>query len=200
MIRVVLFDFGGVLAAEGFREGLKAIARRHGRDPEPFFETGRDLVYSTGYATGNAGEAEYWEALRMATGISLPDEELREEILGRFILNPEMMNVVQELKREGYAVGILSDQTNWLEELDRKYRFLRHFDPVFNSFHLHKSKKDPTLFEEVSKAMGRNPEEVLFIDDSEEHVGRASSRGLKCIHFRGMEQFRRDLDRILDQG
>jgi hypothetical protein len=35
-IQAVLFDYGGVLAEEGFREGLKNIARWHGLDPEAF--------------------------------------------------------------------------------------------------------------------------------------------------------------------
>jgi hypothetical protein len=30
MIRAVVFDFGGVLAEEGFREGLKSITRKNG--------------------------------------------------------------------------------------------------------------------------------------------------------------------------
>ncbi len=34
VIKAVLFDFGGVLAEEGFREGLKSIGRKNGLDPE----------------------------------------------------------------------------------------------------------------------------------------------------------------------
>ena len=37
MIKTVIFDFGGVLAEEGFREGLLAIARENGLDPDAFF-------------------------------------------------------------------------------------------------------------------------------------------------------------------
>ncbi len=199
MIKVVLFDFGGVLAAEGFREGLKAIGRRHGLDPDCFFEAGRELVYSSGYTAGKVSEAEYWEALRKATGIKARDEDLREEVLNRFTPNPEMLVVVDELKKKGFAAGVLSDQTNWLEELDLRHGFLRHFDFVFNSFCLHKTKKDPSVFREVAGAMGRSPEEVLFIDDSAGHVERASTQGMKCIHYRNMGQFRRELSVMLRQ-
>lgn len=195
MIKVVLFDFGGVIAREGFREGLKAIARRHGLDQNHFFEIARDLVYSTGYVVGKAGEPLYWETLRKTAGISAPDEDLRQEILARFTLNPEIIAIADELKKQGFTVGILSDQTNWLEELDGKYRFLRHFDPVFNSFRLHKSKKDPSLFKDVAKTMGRIPKEILFIDDSAENVKRAASQGMKAIHYQDVEQFRRELEK-----
>jgi putative hydrolase of the HAD superfamily len=197
MINTVLFDFGGVIAREGFREGLKAIAGKYGLDPDRFFETARDLMYSTEYVVGKASEAVYWDALRKATGTIAPDEELREDILERFTLNPGMIEIVDELKRRNLTVGILSDQTNWLDELDGKYRFSSHFGTIFNSFYLHKSKKDPSLFREVAKAMGQNPEEILFIDDSAENAERAASQGMKAIHYQDMEQFRRELEKVL---
>lgn len=197
MIKAVLFDFGGVIAREGFREGLKEIARRHRLDPDRFFEIARALVYSTGYIVGKAGEADYWNSVRKATEIPASDEELRQVILNNFTLNPEMIEVANELRTHGLTLGILSDQTDWLEELDRKYRFFRHFDSIFNSFRLHKSKKDPSLFSDVAKAMGRVPGEVLFIDDSADNVERASCQGMKSVHYQDMEQFRRDLNKIL---
>jgi putative hydrolase of the HAD superfamily len=49
MIKVVFFDFGGVLAEEGFREGLLAIARHHGLDPQEFLKT-VDLTFNQGFA------------------------------------------------------------------------------------------------------------------------------------------------------
>ena len=47
-VDVIWFDFGGVLAEEGFREGLRAIAEGNGLEPEAFIETGFDLVYEGG--------------------------------------------------------------------------------------------------------------------------------------------------------
>jgi hypothetical protein len=36
MIRAVLLDFGGVIAEEGFQQGLYAIADKFGHDRESF--------------------------------------------------------------------------------------------------------------------------------------------------------------------
>jgi putative hydrolase of the HAD superfamily len=105
-----------------------------------------------------------------------------------------MIVIVDELKRRNLTVGILSDQTNWLDELDGKYRFSTHFGTIFNSFYLHKSKMDPSLFRDVAKAMGQNPEEILFIDDSAENVERAVSQGMKAIHYQDVGKFREQLE------
>ena len=196
MIKAILFDFGGVLAEEGFKNGLQAIARKQGFDPDLFFALARDLVYATGYVTGLADEKAYWKALKEAAGFETEDAPLRREILDRFILRPEMTDLAQELKKRGLVVGILSDQTDWLEELDQKHHFLRYFDPVFNSFRLHKGKNDPSLFLDVSKILGFDPEEILFIDDNPENLKRAASKKWRTILFRDPEQVRKDLEKF----
>ncbi|MRR38090.1 HAD family hydrolase, partial [bacterium] len=109
------------------------------------------------------------------------DEALRLEILNRFTLRPPMLDLVERLKSRGFTVGILSDQTNWLDELDDRFGFYCRFDYIFNSFHMGKSKNDPTHFDDVLRLLNRLGREVLFIDDNDGHVGRAVERGWKGI-------------------
>jgi putative hydrolase of the HAD superfamily len=45
MVRAIVFDFGGVISDEGFRNGLTAIARQNGFDPEVFFEKSKEMIY-----------------------------------------------------------------------------------------------------------------------------------------------------------
>ena len=40
VIKAVLFDFGGVIADEGFWKGLQAIGKENGLDPDDFFPDG----------------------------------------------------------------------------------------------------------------------------------------------------------------
>ncbi|HUL23695.1 MAG TPA: HAD family phosphatase [Thermodesulfobacteriota bacterium] len=198
MLRVVLFDFGGVLAEEGFREGLKAIAKRKGLDPEDFYKISADLVYQTGYITGGCDEHSYWNALRKKTGLKGDDREFREEILKRFKLRPEMTTVVRKLKSSGFIVAILSDQTNWLDELDQRTPFHHHFDYVFNSFHLKKTKRDPSIFRDVCDLLGVRPKEILFVDDNLENVKRATRQGLRAIHFKSAREFRTEINTFVE--
>jgi putative hydrolase of the HAD superfamily len=193
MIRAVLFDFGGVLAQEGFREGLKAIAKEKGLDPDDFYEISSDLVYRTGYITGGCDEHSYWNAVRKKTGVKGEDHEFREEILKRFELRPTMMAVAEKIKSSGLIVAILSDQTNWLDELDRRTPFHHHFDYVFNSYHLKKTKKDPSVFRDMCALLSVRPKEVFFVDDNLENAKRAVSQGLRAIHFRDAREFQMEV-------
>jgi putative hydrolase of the HAD superfamily len=192
-IDTVLFDFGGVLADEGFRYGLAAIGKICGLPEESVIQKGHDLAIETGYVTGRTREARWWDALRSEAGVRGTEEELRREILDRFTLRPWMLEQVHQLKRRGFTVGILSDQTNWLDELDTRFGFYGRFDFVFNSYHMGKSKVDPTHFDDVLKLLKREGQAVLFIDDNSGHVGRAASRGWKVVLYKNQDAFLREL-------
>ena len=197
MIKAIVFDFGGVLAEEGFKEGLRAIGKEKGLNPEDFYRIAGEMVYRVGYITGNSDEEAYWNAVRERTGVKGTDKELREEILRRFKLRPEIIKVVAKLKSLGFIVTILSDQTNWLDELNQRTPFYHHFDHIFNSFDLKKTKRDPSLFRDVCIQLGIQPEEVLFIDDNLENIERASNQGLRTIHFKDVSMFKKEIKRFV---
>ncbi|HSH13765.1 MAG TPA: HAD family phosphatase [Desulfurivibrionaceae bacterium] len=180
---VVLFDFGGVLAEEGFAAGLRAIALSQGLDPEEFFHQVERIIYDCGYVTGRNSEAGFWALVRRECGISGSDEELTGEIQRRFILRPGMLAKVRALHARSIRTGILSDQTDWLEQLDQRDHFLAAFDPVLNSYHLRRSKREPETFRQVTRLLGVEPGRILFVDDNAGHIGRAFALGLQVHHF-----------------
>jgi putative hydrolase of the HAD superfamily len=197
MIKTVVFDFGGVLAEEGFKEGLKVIGKKNGLDPDDFYAVAGELVYQTGYVTGMADESEFWNAVREKTGITGDDEALRSEILERFILRPDLLRYVEKLRSSGLIPAILSDQTNWLDEINQKTPFFHYFDYIFNSFKLKKGKRDPSVFTDICSTMGLQPKEVLFADDNIENIKRALGAGLNALHFTDIGSFQREVSTFL---
>ncbi len=197
MIKAVIFDFGGVLAEEGFREGLKAIAKKSHLDPKEFFRVAADLIYETGYVTGAVGETAYLDRLREETGIRESNDTIRDEILKRFILRRDVIRYVKELRAEGLVTAILSDQTDWLDELNRKNPFFHHFDHVYNSFRIGKGKRDPSVFGDVCLRMGLQPGETVFVDDNIDNVRRAATEGLNAVLYTGLREVKVEIKKYL---
>jgi len=195
-IQAILLDFGGVIAEEGFQQGLYAIADRFGLDQKRFFELANDAVYKSGYVTGTGSENDFWNEVRIHSGIIATDDELRQEILTRFIPRPWMLDVVDILRRQEKVVAILSDQTDWLDQLDARYHFFQYFDAVFNSFHLGKTKRDPAIFAEILSALEANGKETLFVDDNISHIDRATAAGLQTHHFTDRDRFMKKLKEL----
>ena len=194
-IDTLLFDYGGVIADEGFRDGLSAIARQQGLDPEELVRQAMDAVYDSGYVLGRGSEDDFWRLLKSRTGLSGEKSGLEAEIWSRFRLRPAMIAWVDRLRASGFRVALLSDQTDWLERLDRRDGFLAHFDRVFNSYHLGIGKRNPRIFRMVACRMGRRPEQILFVDDSPGNVQRAESVGMNALLFQDEETFAREMVR-----
>jgi len=192
-VSTVLFDYGGVLAEEGFREGLKQIARLNGIDEDIFYKTAEDAIHSSGYLTGRAPESVYWELLRKTTGIRGDDQSFRKEILSRFTLRAWMIDLVERIRDCGARVGILSDQTNWLEEINTRDDFFHRFDYIFNSYYMRKGKREPSHFDDVLQRVNTAASSVLFIDDNPGNCARAEQKGWKVIHYRSRDQFLEEL-------
>ena len=188
-IKTILLDFGGVIAEEGFQQGLYAIADRFGLDRKRFFQLANEAVYNSGYVTGTGSEKDYWNEVREHSGIIADDEELRQEILSRFIPRDWMLEIIRSLRQQGKVIAILSDQTDWLDQLDARYHFFQYFDAVFNSFHLGKTKRDPGIFAEILSVLKENGKETLFVDDNIGHIDRATAAGLQTHHFNDHDRF-----------
>lgn len=193
-VDVVLFDFGGVLADEGFVNGLAAIAENYGIDPDMFGKIGFNAVRGTGWVVGKGTEEDFWRVIREKTGISADDGEMRQEILSRFTLRPWIFEVIKELRLKGIKVGILSDQTEWLDQLNEQYDFFKWFDYVFSSYHMGKNKQDESHFDDVVNRMGIEPQRVLFVDDHNANCERARNRGMKTIRYDDPNMFVKELE------
>ena len=182
-LRALLFDFGGVIAEEGFRDGLYRIAGRQGLDREMVYRAGVDAVYSSGFCLGWGSEADFWAEMRRSFPLPEDDATMTREILARFVLRRGMVNTVRRYRAAGYVCGLLSDHTTWLDELDARDGFYKEFDRLYISYRLGKGKRDATLFDDVIKDLGHAPQQIAFTDDDPGHVQRANTRGMQAFVF-----------------
>ena len=197
IIRAVLFDFGGVIAQEGFYNALISLAEEQGIDSQALAEEGMNAVYDCGFVLGQAAATDFWSLLRKRTGLQGSDNVLTRRVIDGFLIRPRMIELVQHLHAKGYVTGILSDQTHWLDELDKKDHFYNEFDHIYNSYYLGKGKRDPSLFTDVVNDLKLRADKVLFVDDNETNIQRAKQKGLRVIHYRSYEQFVSDLEHLL---
>lgn len=199
-VRAVLFDFGGVLAEEGFRDGLVALAVEQGLDVAAMPAEGMRAVYDSGFVLGRGTVTDFWRLMRKRTGLTGDDGVLTERILSGFVIRPWMIDLVRQLRAQGYVTGILSDQTHWLDTLDERYHFFDAFDRIYNSYYLGKGKQDPSLFTDVATNLDMLPSAIVFVDDDAGNVARAVETGLQAIHFVDREGFISELERLTGGG
>ena len=197
-IKVILFDFGGVLAEEGFSNVLEALAREQQLAVQDMTAQGMQAVYDSGFVLGKGSEADFWTLLRERTGLVGDDAGLRARMFEGFIMRPRMLALVEQLKQAGYVTGILSDQTDWLDRLDALHDFYKYFDRIYNSYRIGKGKRDRTHFEDVAADLGFDPSAILFIDDSRANVAIALSAGMRAVQYTDWENLSRTIHKLLN--
>jgi HAD superfamily hydrolase (TIGR01509 family) len=185
----VLFDLGGVYYSEGFHDGLFAIAARLDLDQDHFFDAAVGAVFSTGYVTGMVPEKTFWDTLAKNTGVKENLYPLRKLILDSFKPMDGMAELVREV-RSVVPVALLTDQTNWLYDLDQRDDLLFEFDQIVSSYEEGFSKRDPEIFRIACQRLDIFPEEGLFFDDNSDNVDRAREFGLQAVVFEGADAAR----------
>lgn len=94
---------------------------------------------------------------------------------------PGIMELLEELKRRGYALGVVSNKPDFaVQELIPEY-----FPDIFSSVTGERQgvakKPAPDLIWEAMKKLNASKEESVYIGDSEVDIEAAKNAGLPCI-------------------
>lgn len=97
-----------------------------------------------------------------------------------FVLNEEVIAVVDRLKQQGYPIHLATNQE--IHRADYLWERLQgHFDGIFASAHLGVKKPDPEYFQKVQEKLGTD--DIFFWDDQVKNVEAAKEAGWKAFVF-----------------
>lgn len=103
-----------------------------------------------------------------------------------FELNEELLDYLEKIKdRFSFYIFTTGTIQNVAEVRERTDPI---FKRVFAAAEVKVSKKESEAYLKIAKEMGKNPNEILFIDDTKENVKAAKEAGLKTIHYHSNKQ------------
>jgi len=176
MEKLFIFDMGGVLCCD-FND-IPFISDYLGITEENFFfcagENFRELL------DGKINSNEFWVRFSLRYG-----KKVKEELFGKFFnpgINQETKDIIKQLKNNSRVVC----GTN---TIDSHYYYLLNqgsydiFDEVYASNLMGISKPDPEFYRYILNKEGINPENTVFVDDTEENIISAQKIGINSILF-----------------
>lgn len=83
-----------------------------------------------------------------------------------WILFPETLEVLKDLKRRGLKLGVISNFDDRIYTVLRSLQILSFFDTVTISSETGSAKPDRGIFEAAIDALGTQPSEILLVGDS----------------------------------
>jgi epoxide hydrolase-like predicted phosphatase len=198
-IQTVISDFGGVLTTplvssfasvqddtgipmEELGKAMSRIEEKEGKHPLFELETGR------------VSEVDFLEKLAVELEPEIghrPEMHRFAEIYFEALNpNPEMIELMRELKGSGLRMAML---TNNVKEWEPRWRSMLPVDEIFelvvDSAFVGMRKPDAEIYElTLERLGGPAPETCLFIDDIEPNVVAARELGLSAVHYRSNDQ------------
>jgi len=194
--KAIGFDWGGVINGKPGKYFSIGIAEILGTREQAF----KDAYFSHNKAfnRGDINLDELWNRVLGDLGkVDKTDEVmafLRET--HKISVNHNVMNLVDTLKLNGYKVGLLSNNTTEGGNEIRALGLDKHFDVFHISADTGDVKPEPSSFTNFAAALGIEPTELIFIDDTPKSLETSVSVGFAPILYESYDQCINDLESL----
>ena len=197
MIKNVVFDIGGVLA--DFR--IKEFLASKGLDAPMIKRVLKASVMNPYWGKFERGEVSEEETLR-AFAANDPEIEMElrlafTSLSGMLTIRDYAIPLVQRLKDAGYGVYYLSNYSKKAyDECGESLAFMPYMDGGVVSFKVGMTKPDPRVYQCFLDRYRLQPENCVFIDDTEENVTAARDQGFAGIVFKSYDDLMVELKKL----
>ncbi|HWP47674.1 MAG TPA: HAD-IA family hydrolase [Candidatus Limnocylindrales bacterium] len=180
---IVAKEYGCSASIEDVREAAKKVYKE--------FDAAF-LQANSEYRHSDEEDRRRWALLIKSTfqqvGFDRCLDEITEKLLETFRnpaiwrLFPEVMEVLQRLKSEGYKLGIVSNWSSALLDLCTALELEPHLDITLVSAVVGWEKPSPFIFQKALSLLEVSPEEAIHIGDSYHHdILGAQSVGIRAV-------------------
>jgi putative hydrolase of the HAD superfamily len=196
-IRGLLLDAGGVLyfpvgGRWNPRLDFEGVVARFSPPHDPASDPARfAAAVAAGdrfldHAQGTGSREDYHRAVLAALGIDDPPATLLAELerpldYPHLEIFPEVHGVLTEIRRRGFPIAIVSDNSPGAENDFVGLGLSHYIDAYAISGNLGCCKPDPRMYATGSRGIGVPPGECLFVDDDPELVEAAVALGYQGV-------------------
>jgi putative hydrolase of the HAD superfamily len=198
MIRLAIFDLGGVLYALHAERGVAEWAAASGLPPERFAEGFRNDETHDRFETGEMSPQEFYKRFCRRLEVDIPFEVFRRgwcAIYGDPY--PQVVAAIQRVKKQCPVVALTNTNEVHCEVWLPKYAAeLELFDAVYISNQIGLRKPDRKSYEYVLAQQGVAGQEAVFFDDHPGNVEAARAVGIHGVLVTGPDVIPAELARL----
>ena len=190
-IEAFLFDMGDVLIKFSHARMFEQLSEVLGPPPHEIkrvFETSGMFV---GYDRGDLSDDEMLRRIEAIAERPVDREDLGNALSDIFEPNPEMFELLKELKSRGHRMVLLSNTCKpHIEYIRERFPFFGLLDDYALSFEVRAVKPEPAIFHAAIAKAGVPPERCFYTDDIPAYVEAGRAHGLQAEVFTGVENLR----------
>lgn len=198
MIKVLIFDFGGVLGpdSDDWNHSFQKVLLQTGL----IFEEIQEVfgLHWPKLKVGQEATRNFWKDVAKISKDKILPEALEKIYFSGMRVNRLILNLVKKYKNKGLKLVILSNEAkNWMDEKVKRFLLRKIFEKIYCSADLGIGKPNKEIFNYLLKDLKIKPNEAVFVDNQEPNIEVARSLGIKSILFKNFEQLEKDLSSLI---
>jgi putative hydrolase of the HAD superfamily len=197
--RVVVFDYGEVISRtpHAARDALLAAT---GLTADELFPVYQELRHDLD--RGDLSVLDYWRAIGERTGRTWSVSEVHRlwaiDYTGWFEVDPEVLDLVEELHDAGTRLALLSNAGFDFGDPYRRSPMGSLFETVVVSAEEHVLKPDASIYRDTCARLGIDPAQMVFVDNRAENATGAEAIGAVGHHYTSPAALRTFLQQLAD--
>lgn len=188
MIKNLLFDLGGVIMDIRRLNCVASFERLGMKDADNFLGEYSQKGPFLQLEEGAISEEEFRTAVRALIDGEVSDEQIDSAFCDFLVGIPKYrLEQLRQLKKS-YNIYMLSNTNSimWRSRIAEDFRQEGleredYFDGIVTSFEARSIKPDTKIFHTVVEKLGINPDETLFLDDSQKNLDAAAQLGFHTL-------------------
>lgn len=192
-IKALIFDLGAVILNIDYQKTIKEFQKIGIQNPASLYSKKVQTNLFNQLEIGKISEEEFLKEMKKKTTNS--DVSQIKNAWNAMLLDlpKKRISLIATLKNK-YQIYLLSNTNNiHINALKKKIgkkrynEFYNLFDKIYYSYEIGLRKPDKNAFLLILKAHKLNPKNVLFIDDSPQHIIGAKNIGINTHHLKAHE-------------
>lgn len=189
VIKVAMFDFGGVLVKTEDQSSRAAWENRLGLKPGELSYLVFDNELAKQATLGKATEDQVWNFVGIKLGLkSVELSELREDFWAGDRFDSGLASFIASLRPQ-FKTALLSNAwTGARQMFTDRFQLDKIMDEIFVSAELGVAKPVPEIYRMVVERLGVRPDEIVFVDDYPPNITGAQVAGIQAIQYKSTRE------------
>ena len=193
-IKAIIFDLGAVILNINYQNTIDGFAKLGVKNASSFYSKKVQNKLFNQIETGEISAEKFLRELQKETNnasINLISEAWNAMLLDL----PENRLALIECLKKNYSIYLLSNTNSIHIDAFKKeigttkwIKFCNLFEKMYLSYELGMRKPNTAIFKHILKEQNLKPQEVLFIDDSPQHIEGANKLGITTYHLQNGEE------------
>lgn len=183
MIKVIAFDFGGVLGpdADDWKHTFNEISKL--TDLTELYLQKNFNKHWPELKVGTETMKQFWIEVSKKSPKQVNPKILRNKYNNAIWVDKKLLTIIEKLNKKYKIVMIANDSDDIYLVKIHKFKLNKRFDRLYCSSQLKLSKPNPGIFQLALNDLDINPEELLLIDNQKNNLEAAREMGIKTILF-----------------